>query len=86
MDCREGGPGRISVAKVGSPSRCGGCTTGTVASRQAGTPSTDAIQYLCNLSQKGVPKKWSEGKREKTINGADKGWSVRQDGRHIQPR
>ena len=42
-DAREGGPGRISVARDGSPSRCGGCDTGTPGCRYAGTLSTDAI-------------------------------------------
>ena len=43
MDARGGGPGRISVAKDGSPSRCGGCTTGTAAIRQAGTTAAEVI-------------------------------------------
>jgi hypothetical protein len=40
----EGGPGRISVAKVESPSKWGGWTTGGgAANKHAGIASTEAI-------------------------------------------
>lgn len=46
MLASEGGPGRISVARVGSPSRCGGCNTCTelpVAKRQLGKLAVDIL-------------------------------------------
>ena len=42
-DAKEGGPGRISVARDGSPSKWGGCDTDTPGRKYAGTLSTDAI-------------------------------------------
>ena len=43
MDTSDGGPGSISVAKVGSPSKWGGCPTGGAANKHAGTASTEVI-------------------------------------------
>ena len=45
MEARGGGPGKISVARDGSPSRWGGCDTETPGCRYAGTLSTDAIPW-----------------------------------------
>jgi hypothetical protein len=42
-ETRGGGPGRISVARDWSPSRCGGCTTCTPDSKYAGMSAVDAI-------------------------------------------
>ena len=38
-----GGPGRISVARLASPSKCEGWAIGTLGSMYAGTLSTDAM-------------------------------------------
>jgi hypothetical protein len=53
-EASEGGPGRISVANVGSPeSERGCCTTGTPGSMYAGTLATDVIpvQIWCSERQ-----------------------------------
>ena len=40
-DTRGGGPGKISVARAASPSRCGGCTTDTPGNVYTGAPAME---------------------------------------------
>lgn len=42
-DTSGGGPGRISVARVASPSKCGGCTTDTPCNVKAGALAMEVM-------------------------------------------